>query len=96
MLDDSDNLFLKSDFHFAARIAQSRIDAIDASPRLHWAVTVQGLDAPLTFDTHPDHAQIIAAARDAGVYGFVRVLRVGVGQKRPRPLLLMPWQRVRS
>lgn len=93
MFDDHD-LFLTAEAHWAAKAAQGRVEAINASPNLHWVVLVEG--ATLTFDRAPTYAQIVRAGQNSGITGDVVIRSITVGQKKPRPLLLMPWQRVRD
>lgn len=71
------------------------LDAINAAPNLHWLVEVEAADTVVTlaFDTAPSFPAIVSAAQAKGIAGMVRVRSVRVGRKRPRPLMLMPWQR---
>ena len=93
MFDDHD-LFLTAEAHWAAKAAQGRVEAINASPNLHWVVLVDG--ATLTFDRAPTYAQIVRAGRDAAVEGDVVIRSITVRRKKQRRLVLMPWQRIRD
>lgn len=99
MFDDhTDALFVRAETHWAAKAARGRIDAINAAPNLHWLVETEAADTvvTLTFDTAPSFPTIVAVAQAKGIAGMVRVRSVRVGRKRPRPLVLLPWQRVRT
>lgn len=87
------DLFLTAETHWAAKAARGRIEAINASPNLHWLVQVEG--ALLSFDKAPSLFRIVEAAHEKGLTGQVIVKKVMVARKRPRPLLLLPWMRVR-
>ncbi len=95
---DATNLFLTAELHFAARAAQGRVEAIDASPNLHWIVEVRDGDhtATLNFDTAPTLVQIALRMREVGMGGQVDVRSITVGRKRQRPLVLMPWMRAKA
>lgn len=96
-MNDDNHIFHTADLHFAARAARGRVEAINASPNLHWLVEVSTGDrvVTLTFDTAPSFLAIVQAAQREGVTGEVQVRSITVGRKRPRPLVLFPWQRVR-
>lgn len=95
--DHTDELFAKAETHLAARAARGRVEAINASPNLHWLVEVGTGDTVviLPFDTAPSFLAIVQAAQAKGINGEVQVRSIRVGRKRPRPLVLFPWQRVR-
>jgi hypothetical protein len=91
LFDNVDNL---------ARIARDRRRmAIDAHPRLAYIVRLRddtGRDQELTFATSPEFGDIQREARAAGILGQVHILDVTVRATKPRPLVLMPWDRVRE
>jgi hypothetical protein len=93
MFNDQD-LFLTAEAHWAAKAVQGRVEAINASPNLHWVVLVEG--ATLTFDRAPTYAQIVQAGQNAGIVGDVVIRSITVGRKKRRRLVLMPWMRVRA
>lgn len=98
MFDDKD-LFLKADTHWAAKAARGRVDAINANPNLHWLVQVQnGPDVlvVLEFDYSPTLVQIALRTQQLGLWGTIDVKSIIVARKRKRPLLLLPWMRVRQ
>lgn len=73
--------------------------AVDAHPRLAYIVRLRddtGRDQELTFGTSPDFADIQRQAREIGICGQVHIREVTVRAVKPRPLLLLPWQRVRA
>jgi len=91
LFDNTDNL---------ARIARDRRRlAVDAHPRLAYIVRLHddtGRDQELAFATSPEFGDIQREARAAGILGQVHILDVTVRATKPRPLVLMPWQRVRA
>lgn len=98
MFDDKD-LFLKADTQWAAKAAKGRVEAINANPNLHWLVQVQnGADTEvvLEFDYSPTLVQIALRTQQLGLWGTIDVKSITVARKRPRPLLLLPWMRIRQ
>lgn len=93
-----DRLFDNTDH--LLRIARDRRRlAVDACPRLAYVVRLRddaGRDQELVFDTSPDFGDIEREARQRGILGQVHILDMTVRAIKPRPLLLMPWQRVRA
>jgi hypothetical protein len=94
MFDDND-LFQKAETHWAAKAARGRIEAINNNEALHWVVQVRhGAETKeLTFDRAPSFGQIVRRVHALGFMGEVNVSSIKVGRKRPRPLLVLPWQR---
>lgn len=93
-MNDATHLFHTADLHFAAK---GRIDAINASPNLHWLIAVPDGDRVVTlaFDHAPTLVQIALRMRDKGLAGPIEVRSITVGRKRKRPLILMPWMRAK-
>ena len=95
---DHDRLFANTDN--LLRIARDRRRlAVDAHPRLAYVVRLRddtGRDQELVFATSPDFGNIEREARKRGILGQVHILEVTVRTVRPRPLLLLPWQRLRA
>ena len=82
------------------RVARDRRRmAIDANPRLAYVVRLRddtGQYQELAFATSPEFADIQREARRRGILGQVHICEVTVRAVKPRPLLLLPWQRVRA
>ena len=93
-----DRLFDSADS--LSRIARDRRRlAVDAHPRLAYIVRLRddtGRDQELVFANSPGFWDIEREARQHGILGQVHILDVTVRATRPRPLVLMPWQRVRA
>lgn len=91
LFDNTDNLL---------RLARDRRRlAVDAHPRLAYAVRLRddtGRDQELVFAAAPDFGDIEREARRRGICGQVHIREVTVRAIKARPLLLMPWQRVRA
>ena len=90
-------------FHYAGQamsLARARrVDAINHNPRLSWIVEIDndGVGvSELVYAQAPEFEQIVADARGQGVLGYVRVRSITVRRTKPRPFVLMPWQRVRA
>ena len=89
LFDNADNLL---------RIARDRRRmALDAHPRLAYTVRLRddtGRDQELVFATSPEFGDIQREARAAGILGQVHIFDVTIRATKPRPLELMPWDRV--
>lgn len=94
-MDTHDRLF-DNTHQFLSMARNRRRKAIDAHPRLAYAVRLRDLmggEKEIVFDTSSELDDIRGVAQAAGILGQVQILDVTVRTTKPRPLLLQPWAR---
>jgi hypothetical protein len=80
----------------AARAAQGRIAAINASRQLQWLVELREGETTVTmaFDEAPTMIDVAIRRRTEGRPGPMDIRSVTVGRKAERPFMLMPAMRL--